>query len=169
VAPDIVFEIEFVNGSAFYSEGKTHPESGLTNPQLSTGKEKPLVKPSRLSELRSAYTLVVFGASWCPSCQSELTQLSSLYSNWKQLGVEVLFVSLDEKPDEFRNYVRNFPFMSYCDYRKWQSPAAIDYHVFATPTLYLLDSHRKIILRPTSVRQVDAWVDWYLVKKNALQ
>jgi len=166
VAPDIDFEIEFVNGSAFYSEGKTHPESGLTNPQLFTGKENPLVKPSRLSDLRSAYTLVVFGASWCPSCQSELTQLSSLYSNWKQQGVEVLFVSLDDKPDEFRNYARNFPFMSYCDYKKWQSPAAIDYHVFATPTLYLLDAHRKIILRPTSARQVDAWIDWYLVKNN---
>jgi len=142
VAPDIDFEIELTNN---------------TN-------QSP--KPARLSDLRSAYTLVVFGASWCPSCQSELSQLSALYPNWKQLGVEVLFVSLDEKPDEFRNFARNFLFISYCDYNKWKSPAVIDYHVFATPTLYLLDANRKIILRPTSVRQMDAWVDWYLVKNN---
>ncbi len=194
VAPDIVFEIELIVGSEVNSAGKTHPDTGLTNPQhsagnanqpakpltlstgnanqsakpltLSTGNSNRPAKPARLSDLRSAYTLVVFGASWCPSCQSELSQLSALYPNWKQLGVEVLFVSLDEKPDEFRNFARNFLFISYCDYNKWKSSAVIDYHVFATPTLYLLDANRKIILRPTSVRQVDAWVDWYLVKNN---
>lgn len=160
VAPDIDFEIELIVGSTTNPEGKTLPGSGLANNNNQSS------KPARLSDLHSAYTLVVFGASWCPSCQSELSQLSSHYSNWKQLGVEVLFVSLDEKPDEFRNYALNFPFISYCDYNKWKSPAAIDYHVFATPTLYLLDANRKIILRPTSVRQMDAWVDWYLVKNN---
>lgn len=36
--------------------------------------------------------------------------------------------------------------------------------VFATPTLYLLDSKREILLRPNSVRHMDAWVDWYLVQ-----
>lgn len=168
VAPDIVFEIELIVRKNFNS-AKNTPATTLSeieqpNRSLSANNNNQNSKPARLSDLRSAYTLVVFGASWCPSCQSELSQLSSLYSNWKQLGVEVLFVSLDEKPDEFRNYARNFPFISYCDYNKWKSPAAIDYHVFATPTLYLLDANRKIILRPTSVRQVDAWVDWYLVK-----
>lgn len=170
VAPDIDFEIELIVGKDFNSATNapvtTLSETEQPSHSLSAGNNHQSPKSARLSDLRSAYTLVVFGASWCPSCQSELSHLSSLYSNWKQLGVEVLFVSLDEKPDEFRNYARNFPFISYCDYNKWKSPAVIDYHVFATPTLYLLDANRKIILRPTSVRQMDAWVDWYLVKNN---
>jgi hypothetical protein len=41
--------------------------------------------------------------------------------------------------------------------------------VFGTPTMYLLDKNRKIILRPNSVKQMDAWVDWYLVKGNAIK
>jgi len=51
------------------------------------------------------------------------------------------------------------------DYRKWDSQAVNDYYTFATPTLFLLDKDQKIILRPDSVKQVDAWVDFYL-KEN---
>jgi hypothetical protein len=32
--------------------------------------------------------------------------------------------------------------------------------------MYLLDKKREIILRPNSVKQVDAWVDWVLVQGN---
>ena len=43
---------------------------------------------------------------------------------------------------------------------------AEDYYVFATPTMFLLDGDHEIILRPNSVKQVDAWVDWYLAEKR---
>jgi len=32
----------------------------------------------------------------------------------------------------------------------------------------LLDEQRKILLRPNSVKQMDAWVDWYLVQGNSI-
>ncbi len=54
-----------------------------------------------------------------------------------------------------------FPFISICDYQKWGSPVVKAWHVFATPTMYLLDNNLEIILRPNSARQMDAWVDWY--------
>jgi hypothetical protein len=41
-----------------------------------------------------------------------------------------------------------------------------DYYVFGTPSYYLLDDKRKIILKPNSTAHVDAWVDWVLVKGN---
>jgi hypothetical protein len=28
--------------------------------------------------------------------------------------------------------------------------------------MFLLDAKREILLRPNSIRQMDAWVDWYL-------
>ena len=33
-------------------------------------------------------------------------------------------------------------------------------------TLFLLDEKREILLRPNSVKQMEAWVDWYLVQGN---
>jgi hypothetical protein len=76
----------------------------------------------------------------------------------------VVFVSLDEDKQSFRNFAGGFPFISICDYQKWDSPVVKAYHVFATPTMYLLDSNREILLSPNSVRQMDAWVDWFLVQ-----
>jgi thiol-disulfide isomerase/thioredoxin/ribosomal protein S4 len=116
-------------------------------------------KPSKLSEIKAQNTLVVFGASWCPKCVEEMSQLVSLYEKWKSKGFEVVFVSMDTDKTLFDNFVKDFPFTSTCEYKKWDSKAAQDYYVFASPTLFLLDNNMKIILRPNSVKQVDAWVD----------
>jgi len=51
-----------------------------------------------------------------------------------------------------------------CDYKKWETQAALDYYIFATPTMFLLDDSRKILLRPNSVKQVDAYVDYVISK-----
>jgi thiol-disulfide isomerase/thioredoxin len=109
---------------------------------------------------------VVFGASWCPQCPNELSSIVRLYEKWKKQNVEVVFVSLDEDEKLFKSFTNVFPFISICDYQKWESPIAQTYHVFATPTIYLLNNKREILLRPNSVSQLDSWVDWYLVQGN---
>ncbi|MDC1370859.1 hypothetical protein N8289_03350, partial [Flavobacteriales bacterium] len=73
---------------------------------------------------------------------------------------------LDENKQMFNNFTAIFPFISVCDFKKWESQPVKDYYVFGTPTMYLLDKNRKIILRPNSVKQMDSWVDWFLVKGN---
>jgi len=118
--------------------------------------------PKKLSEIKSEYTLVVFGAAWCQKCTEELPKIAGLYGKWREKGVEVLFISLDDKREEFSNFSKDFPFISYCDFKKWDSPVANQYYIFGTPTMFLLDKKREIILRPISVQQMDAWVDWYL-------
>ena len=76
----------------------------------------------------------------------------------------MVFVSLDTDKTKFKGFTSVFPFVSMCDYQKWETKAVNDYYVFATPTLFLLDSNQKIILRPISVKQIDAWVDLYINK-----
>ena len=122
--------------------------------------------PKKLSDLNNNYTVVVFGASWCPKCTEELPEIAKHYSKWKAQGVEVVFVSLDENKEMFKNFTSIFPFISFCDYQKWNSTAVKDYYVFGTPTMYLLNDKREILLRPNSVSQMDAWVDWNLVQGN---
>jgi len=123
---------------------------------------------NKLSDLTSNYTLVVFGASWCPKCNEEIPAIAKLYSSWKAQGLEVLLVCLDDDLKAFYVFTINYPFISIIELKKWDGTIAKDYYVFSTPTMYLLDKNRKIILRPNSVKQMDAWVDWYLVKGNAI-
>lgn len=122
--------------------------------------------PNRLYDIQSDYKVVIFGASWCPKCGEELSQLLSVYQKWKSKGVEVVFVSLDTDKKVFNDFSSVFPFVSMCDYNKWNTQAAKDYYVFASPTMFLLDHKSEILLRPHSVKQVDAWVDWNLVQGN---
>ncbi|MGE4541902.1 MAG: redoxin domain-containing protein [Bacteroidales bacterium] len=122
--------------------------------------------PAKLSDLTSDYTLVVFGAGWCPKCSEELAEIAKDYPNWKANGVEVVFVSLDEDKKLHQSFTQTLPFISVCDFKKWESPIVDAYHVFATPTMFLLDKNRKILLRPNSAKQMEAWVDWFLVQGN---
>lgn len=146
-------------------KGNTAPDFTFPDDLLTPGYTS-ADKPSKLSEIQANYTVVVFGASWCPQCPGELAQIAQLYNSWKKQGVEVVFVSLDTEKQTFNSFAGRFPFISMCDYQKWNSTIVMDYYIFATPTIYLLDRQRKIVLRPNSVKHLNSWIDWYLMKGN---
>ena len=145
--------------------GNTAPDFTFKEDYFAPGYE-PASSPQKLSDIKCNYTVVVFGSSRRPESPEELSQIARSYEKWKTHDVEVVFVSLDEDKEDFKNFAGGFPFISICDYQKWDSPVVRAYHVFDTPTMYLLDSEREILLRPKSVKQMDAWVDWYLVGGN---
>ncbi len=119
--------------------------------------------PKKLSDIDSKYTLVVFAAGWCETCRKELPELIGHYPKWRAAGVEVVLISLDDRETDFKQFVGSAPFLSFCDYGQWTSKAAHDYYVFGTPTFFLLDADRQIVLRPNSVQHADAWVEWNLL------
>jgi thiol-disulfide isomerase/thioredoxin len=108
--------------------------------------------------------LVVFGASWCPKCTEEIPEIAKRYSKWNEKGIEVVFISLDENRTSFESFANDFPFISYSDLKKWNSPIVKDFYVSGTPTLFLLDKNRKILIRPNSVAHLEAWMDAYIPK-----
>lgn len=119
-----------------------------------------ITKPSSLSEIQSPFKVVIFGASWCPTCAEEMAQLIPLYPKWKARGVEVVFISLDTDQKAFKEFTSVMPFISSCDYKKWDTQAAKDYYVSSSPTIFLLDQNNKILLRPIWVKAIDSWVDY---------
>ena len=138
--------------------GTIVPEIQFTGDILLQG--KPITYPTRLSEVTAPYRLVIVGASWCPACTEEMTQLIPLYQKWNGLGVEAIFVSLDTDVKAFQAYSEGMPFIAFSDYKKWETQAVQDYYVSSSPSFYLIDQAGKLVLRPQSVKQIDAWVDW---------
>ena len=113
----------------------------------------------RLSDIKSKYKLVVFGGSWCKQCKAETLQLIMRYNKWKAKEVEVVMVSLDTDKKALQDFASDFPYTIVCDYKKWDTQAAKDYYVSSSPTLFLLDSNNKIILRPPTVASLDSWLE----------
>jgi len=118
-----------------------------------------LKSPIHLSDIKTKYKLIIFGGSWCNQCRAEMIQLLPRYNNWRAKGAEVIFVSLDTDKNEFKNFTAPFPFYSACDYKNWDTQAAKDYYVSSSPTIFLLDSNNKIILRPLTVASLDGWLE----------
>ena len=121
--------------------------------QLSNGKLSDIKKP----------VLLVFGASWCPHCKDEAIELLKYYDAWKtSKQVEVVYISIDTDEAAYKTAYQNAPWQQFCDYKGWETQAAKDYFVNATPTYILLDKDLKILEHPSSLGQVDAWVNYRL-------
>lgn len=157
-------EVILNNSLSFKLESYRKMKVGNTAPEIEFNGDvyvyKELVNNiQRLSDIKSKYKLVVFGGSWCPQCKSETIQLIMRYNKWKAKEVEVVMVSLDTDKKAFEEFASDFPYTLVCDYKKWDTQAAKDYYVSSSPTLFLLDSNNKIILRPASVPVLDSWLE----------
>lgn len=131
--------------------------NGQIAPNIIFANTKQNVK--QLSDVKSKYKLVVFGASWCPKCQEDIPKLTAYYSKWKtEKDLEIIYISLDANKTDFDHSVNNYPWISSSDFKGWETQAALDYSVFSTPIMYLLDKDNKIVLKPTSVEQIETWM-----------
>jgi thiol-disulfide isomerase/thioredoxin len=124
-------------------------------------------KIAKLSDIKdSRYTVIAFAAGWCGHCQKEIPKLAKLYPKLQQNDIEVALISLDDNKADYQKFAANLPFFSSCDFKKWDGKAVEDYHVFGTPTFYIVDKDLKIYIRPKSVDQIEALADYNLKKKD---
>jgi thiol-disulfide isomerase/thioredoxin len=109
----------------------------------------------RLSDLSSPFVLVVFWASSCEHCREMMPELNQWYLNENSVGLEVITISIDTSARDFKKFVDDLDpqWITAHDPLGWYGKVPTDYHIYATPSLFLLDNHRTILARPTSFRQ----------------
>lgn len=97
--------------------------------------------------------VVVFWATWCPLCRTELPEIKRFHAAFPGKEVEVLALSLDDSPLEVRDYLRRarLPFRV-----AMQTPAIGKFfgQVDAIPTTLVFDRHG--VLRFRHVGAIDA-------------
>ncbi len=121
-----------------------------------------------LDKIKSKYTLVLFWASWCSHCTETLPEIFNLYeSSINRKTLEVLSVSLDSKKDEWLAALHQggYTWLNGSDLKGWDSQAAVDYNVYATPTMFLLDKNQKIIAKPITFQELKK----ALIEENILE
>jgi peroxiredoxin len=90
--------------------GQVPPELTVTGPD---GSSAPLPgldgQPIRLADLRGKAVWINFFASWCPPCQSETPVLRDIADRYRDRGLEVVGVSVQESsPDNVRTYAAKY-------------------------------------------------------------
>jgi thiol-disulfide isomerase/thioredoxin len=117
-------------------------------------------KISDLNQIQSDLILLVFGSSKCYSCIKEIPLLENIYSNFKNSKkLEIVLISLDENEHDFKHFTENFSFISACSFEKYNTLAVKDYHIQHTPTFYLLNKELKILLKPSSTKHLESWLN----------
>lgn len=94
---------------------------------------------------------VSFWATWCKPCIQELASIAENYDEWKQTGVKVIAVSIDDA----RNEAKVAPFVKG---RRWEFDVLMDpngdfkraMNVNAVPHSFLIDGNGKIISQHNS-------------------
>jgi thiol-disulfide isomerase/thioredoxin len=132
--------------------------------ELAVGKKAPDItipdtsgKIISLDKIKSKYTLVLFWASWCPHCTETLPEIFNLYENSiSRKNLEVLAISLDGNKDEWLDALHQggYNWLNGSDLKGWDSQAAVDYNVYATPTMFLLDKNQKIVAKPVTFQEL---------------
>lgn len=84
----VVAELKAIEARLMLKEGSAAPD--FTLPALGGGEVS-------LSALKGKVVVVNFWATWCPPCINEMPVLNDLYVAYRDQGVEVLGLSLDEE------------------------------------------------------------------------
>jgi len=114
-------------------------------------------EPIRLDKIKSNYTLIVFWSSSCPHCNEMLPMIKNLCeSSIDVKKMQVITVSLDTKKDEWITALEagNYPWINTSDLKGWDSEVAVDYNIYATPTMFLLNKNKEIVSKPITFNEL---------------
>jgi peroxiredoxin len=95
-------------------------------------------KPVDLAEYRGKGVWINFWASWCPPCQSETPTLRDTYLAYKDRGLEVIGISVQEtNANDVAAYARKYG-LSYTIAADLSADILHRYGVYALPTQYFI-------------------------------
>lgn len=123
----------------------------VTQAKEMTGKAEDFTLPSRggenvrLDELKGEVVLVNFWASWCGPCRAELPKLEELHQKYKDMGVTILGINIDENLELSQRLLKdvevNFPILYDFD-NKVSKP----YDISAMPSTFIIDKSGNLSL-----------------------
>jgi protein-disulfide isomerase len=127
-------------------------------------------KPSSLYNVSADYTVLCFWDPTCGHCKIEVPKIDSIYqASWKKHNVKIYAVLTENVKPEWEKYITD---NKLGDWINVYSTAAMEkadeaaqkpgfrqlYDVISTPTLYLLDKDKRIVVKKLTWEQIDEFL-----------
>ncbi len=118
-------------------------------------------KSVKLSSLQGNPVLVIFSATWCPSCRREIPYFKEIYAIYYTKGLQIINVDIMEPEDRVRTFAdrHELPYRTLLDE---DGRVAEKYGVYGIPTSLLIDKNGIILCYPC--RSLDRLLDMIFAK-----
>jgi len=117
-----------------------------------------------LSSLKGSYVLIEFWASTCNQCRKDHFEMERMYYEYKDvkfingMGFDIYSIALDESKNDWLESLKNDRMSwdhQFCDTRKWNADAAINYGVNNIPKYFLIDGDGVIVERHININELE--------------
>lgn len=100
-----------------------------------------------LSDLKGKVKIIDFWASWCGPCRLENPNMVKLYATYKDKGLEIISISLDENKEKWLDAIAkdNLTWKHASSLNGWKCETAQKYNVTSVPHILILDENNKIL------------------------
>jgi len=128
-------------------------ESGDTAPAFTiTADQGPTVGRAKFG---GKLLVLNFWATWCPPCIEEWPSLNQFAARYRDKGVVVLAVSIDQNEKRYRDFVkRGNP--AFLTARDPEANISSSYGTFLVPETYIINQEGKVVYK---IAQAQNWAD----------
>ena len=105
-------------------------------------------------------TVVDFWASWCGPCRQEMPSLVKTYNDYKDKGLGIIGVSLDEDKEQWIGAVSamGMTWTQLSDLQGWHNSAAQMYGIQAIPFTIVVDNEGKVLAAGLRGEELTAFI-----------
>lgn len=130
-------------------EGWTAPDVQLKNSMSG--------KVQSLTDVNSELTLLIIWSGSCVHSEETLQRIKDLYPEYKDMGLEVVAISLDRNRNYWQETVNlnKYTWINACDTDGLTGDAASHFNIYVTPSIFLIDQSLKIVAVPQTLFQLE--------------
>ena len=116
-------------------------------------------KSKSLHDIKADKKVIIFWASTCSHCETDLPKIIEKYKAIKDSKAEVIAFSLDSDLATYESKVKILPWINDSELKGWNSSYSEIYNINATPSYFILDSANKIIAKPNHAADVISYLN----------
>lgn len=124
----------------------------------STGLDGKLIK---LADYKGKYVMLDFWASWCGPCRQENPNVVKQYAAYKDKGLNILGVSLDEDKAAWQDAIGHdkLTWNHVSDLQKFDGATEKLYHIEAIPSNFIIDPQGTIVAKNVTGAELEVFLN----------
>ncbi|MBI5892912.1 MAG: TlpA family protein disulfide reductase [Deltaproteobacteria bacterium] len=112
-------------------------------------------KKVSIGDFKGKVVFLNFWATWCPPCKFEMPAMENLYKRYKDKGLEIVAVNLQEGADTVKRFMQKngYTFTALLDSN---GDVSAVYNVSYLPITYIIDKNGKLVGKAIGAREWDS-------------